>query len=232
MTKKIETILFDLDGTLLPMHEEQFVGLYLHSIADEFKDSYDPKLLQQTLWEGTGLMASNHTDQTNEDLMWELLESRFPGISRDKDKFAEYYRTRFDEAQAACPRREGTGEFLQKLAKQYKLILATNPLFPREAVEQRLKWAGVDPKLFSWITTYENSTRCKPDPAYYREIIENTGVDPQTCLMVGNDATEDMAALETGMHTYLVTDCLINRQDLDLDHFEWGTFEDFEKKMG
>lgn len=232
MTKKIETILFDLDGTLLPMDEEKFVGLYLHSIADAFKESYDPKLLQKTLWEGTGLMASNHTDRTNETLMWELMESRFPGISQDADKFAEYYRTRFDEASAACPRREGTGEFLQELAGRYNLILATNPLFPREAVEQRLKWAGVDPALFAWITTYENSTRCKPDPAYYREIIGKTGVDPLTCLMVGNDATEDMAAMETGMQTYLVTDCLINRKNLDLNRFERGTFADLAKKLG
>lgn len=137
---RADTLLFDLDGTLLPMDEELFVKLYMHALSQAFADRYDPALMQKTLWESVGLMVDNDLDVTNETRLWELMESRFPGISTHKEDFDDFYRTGFDAAQPACPRREGTGAFLEELKKQgWRLILATNPIFPETAVRQRLQ---------------------------------------------------------------------------------------------
>ena len=96
--------------------------------------------------------------------------------------------------------------------------LATNPLFPSVATEHRIGWAGLKPGDFELYTTYENSSYCKPNPDYYRDVAARLGVDCSECLMVGNDAAEDMqAAQSAGMSAFLLTDCLINRRDLPVD---------------
>ena len=42
----IDTVLFDLDGTLLPMDQDQFLELYMKALAKTFAPGgYDPKLL-------------------------------------------------------------------------------------------------------------------------------------------------------------------------------------------
>lgn len=42
--------------------------------------------------------------------------------------------------------------------------------------------------------------------------------------MVGNDALEDVAARETGMDVFLLTDCLINTKGRDLSAYPKGDF--------
>ena len=83
------------------------------------------------------------------------------------------------------------------------------------------------------MTHYENSHYCKPNPAYYSEILDRFHLDPKDCLMVGNDIDEDMIpAKELGMDHFLVTDCLIAGAH-DPAAFQNGSFEElisfFEK---
>ena len=106
----------------------------------------------------------------------------------------------------------------------YRVALATNPIFPHMATQNRIRWAGLVPEDFEIYTTYEASTFCKPNPAYYLEVARTLGVKPEECLMVGNDATEDMAAREVGMDVFLLTDCLINAKNRDLNAYPRGDF--------
>ena len=103
--------------------------------------------------------------------------------------------------------------------------MATNPIFPAVATESRIRWAGLTPADFELYTTYENIGFCKPNPAYYLEIANRLNVVPEECLMVGNDVTEDMVARSVGMHGFLLTDCLINKERKDINQFRRGSFE-------
>ena len=103
-------------------------------------------------------------------------------------------------------------------------MLATNPLFPAIATQSRIRWAGLSPDDFELYTTYETSHFCKPNPDYYREILEKVGCRAEECLMVGNDAAEDLAAAETGMRVFLLTPCLIDR-GRDISSVPHGGFE-------
>ena len=67
-------------------------------------------------------------------------------------------------------------------------------------------------------------THSKPDPAYYEDVLRALDVRGEECLMVGNDATEDMAAREVGMDVFLLTDCLINAKNRDLNAYPRGDF--------
>lgn len=116
-----------------------------------------------------------------------------------------------------------------------RVALATNPIFPAVATESRIRWAGLEPEDFELYTTYESIGYCKPNPAYYREVAAKLGVDPEQCLMVGNDVEEDMEAAEqTGMRVFLLTDCLINRENRDISAYPHGSFSQlmvFSKKL-
>ena len=119
--------------------------------------------------------------------------------------------TEFQKVKDACGFDERAAKLIAGLKeKGYRLILATNPLFPQIATYSHVRWAGLNPEDFDWITDYTNSCTCKPNPAYYLEIAEKFSLDPKKCLMIGNNAQEDVeAAGAVGMSNYLVTDWLI-----------------------
>ena len=64
---------------------------------------------------------------------------------------------------------------------------------------------------------------------YYRDILSELGLSAGECLMVGNDADEDMAAGQTGMQVFLLTDCLINRENRSLDLWPHGGFSELDR---
>ena len=139
--------------------------------------------------------------------------------------FEEFYKNEFQQAKSVCGFNPASQEVVS-LCKELgaRVIMATNPLFPTVATHSRIRWAGLMPEDFELITTYENSTTCKPNPAYYLEILEKTGLTPSECLMVGNDAQEDMVAETVGMKVFLLTDCLINAKEKDLSAYPQGGF--------
>ena len=105
-------------------------------------------------------------------------------------------------------------------------ILATNPLFPHAATENRMRWAGLAAEDFAEYTTYENCHYCKPNTQYYVELLERHKLKPEECIMVGNDVEEDMFPIEKlGMKGFLLTNCLINKNEEDISRFPQGDFE-------
>ena len=104
------------------------------------------------------------------------------------------------------------------------MVLATNPLFPSIATENRIRWAGLQPEDFEYFTTFESSHYCKPNLDYYREILDRLSLKPEECLMVGNDVSEDMVTEQLGMKTFLLTECLINKENKDISQYPNGGF--------
>ena len=75
-------------------------------------------------------------------------------------------------------------------------------------------------------TCYEDARHAKPNPAYYRDILERLELPAEGCLMVGNDAAEDMAAAQAGLEVFLLTDCLINTRQQDISGYPQGGFDE------
>lgn len=221
----ITTILFDLDGTLLPMDQEQFVRAYLSSMARKMAPlGYDPDTLVKAVWAGTAAMVKNNSDYTNEQVFWQVFEQLLGEVA-DKSPFDEFYAVDFPLLQDQCGFNPLAAQTIAEIkALGYRTVLATNPLFPAVATHCRAGWAGLKPEDFALITTYENSSRCKPNPDYYREILGKLNLNPGECLMVGNDVDEDMIASQIGMAVFLLTDCLINRSGQDISRYHSGSF--------
>lgn len=224
----ITTILFDLDGTLLPMDQEAFTTGYFKFLAKKLAPyGYEPKSLVDAIWAGTAAMVKNDGSCTNEQAFWKKFASIYgeEKCQSDQGLFEDFYANEFNAARDICGFNPASVETVHKLKEcGYRVALATNPIFPHMATENRIRWAGLVPEDFALYTTYENSTFCKPNPAYYLEIARTLHVQPEECLMVGNDATEDMAAREVGMDVFLLTDCLINAKNRDLNAYPRGDF--------
>ena len=225
----IKNILFDLDGTLLPMDQEEFIKAYFGLLAKRLAPcGYEPQALFEAIWSGTRAMVNNDGTLSNEAVFWNDFAARYGEQARqDEAVFAAYYREDFDRVRSSCGYTPQAAETIRRLKEGgYRLVLATNPIFPAVATEKRMAWAGLNKEDFALYTTYENSHYCKPNPAYYREILEKLGMRAEECVMVGNDATEDLAAAELGMEVFLLTDCLINKEHKALDSLPRGGFED------
>ena len=223
----LQYIFFDLDGTLLPMDQNRFIKAYFSHLAAKLAPKgIDEKALVETIWGGTKAMVANDGSRTNEEVFWDHFVAAFgPEIRKDQATFDDFYRNEFQLAQSACgfdPRAAQTVAELK--ARGFTLVLATNPIFPAMATESRIRWAGLNKDDFILCTTYENSRHCKPNPHYYRDILNFLGAEPAQCLMVGNDATEDMVAEKLGMKVFLLTDCLINVQNRELSGYPQGSF--------
>ena len=211
----IDTVLFDLDGTLLPMDQEEFVNTYLGLLAKKLAPhGYDANHLVAAVWAGTRAMVENDGTKLNEEVFWADFCHIFGEQARkDEPLFAEFYAADFGQVRTVCGFSPEAAELIAMLKeKGVKRVLATNPLFPAVATRQRIRWAGLEPEDFELVTTYENSRFCKPNPAYYRDLLEKLALEPENCLMVGNDLDEDIRpALSLGMKAFLLTPCLIDR---------------------
>ena len=227
--KKITTVLFDLDGTLLPMDQEVFVKAYFGSLAKKLAPhGYDPQTLIAGIWEGIAAMVKNDGSKTAEEAFWASFATRFGAeVRKDEPLFDEYYRNEFSTVQQSCGFAPEAAEVIAYLKeKGFRLALLTNPIFPAVATEARIRWAGLNKADFELVTTYENSRFCKPNPAYYAEALEKLGCSPEECLMVGNDATEDLAAATLGISVFLLTNDLINKKEADISAVPKGDYED------
>lgn len=225
----ITTVLFDLDGTLLPMDQELFVKAYFGGLAKRLAPhGYEPKALVDGIWKGTAAMVKNDGTKRNEEAFWQTFTTLFGEKAKaDIPHFDAFYREDFDGVAASCGYSPKAREVIDLLkANGIQAVLATNPIFPAIATEKRMRWAGLSPDDFAYYTTYENSRYCKPNPAYYRDILSHLGLDSEECIMVGNDVEEDMVAATLGMKVFLLTDCLINRNETELSQYPHGGFDE------
>ena len=225
----IKAVLFDMDGTLLPMDVKKFEKLYFSTLSARFAPrGYEPQALIDGIWRGTVAMIKSDGSRLNSEVFWNTFAEVFGQKAlQNVADFDEYYLTDFAQAKAACGVNEKAAEMVKALKNRgLTVVVATNPLFPLVAQQQRLAWAGVDANDVDVITHYDNSHFCKPNLKYYEEILSKLGLKADECLMVGNDVNEDVIAERLGMKVFLVTDCLINPDGKDISAYPHGNFDD------
>ncbi len=230
----ITTILFDLDGTLLPMDNDEFTKEYFRLLCGKLtKYGYDSKALIDGVWAGTYAMVKNNGSCSNETAFWKAFSEKMgSGVMKDKPLFDTFYLEEFQKAKRVCGYSEDIVRTVKELkSKGYRTVLATNPIFPATATESRIRWSGFEPSDFELYTTYENIGFCKPNPEYYREILRRLNVSAGECLMVGNDVKEDMIAKTLGINVFLLTNNMINKENADISVYHRGDIHDLAEML-
>jgi len=205
MDRAIQAILFDLDGTLLDNRMDIFLPQYLRRLAARVTHILPPDQFIARLLQGSQAMLDSDGGMTNEEA---FAAAFFPiaGHSREEMEplFMDFYARDFPALrQYTCRKPEARPVVQAAFDLGHDVVIATNPLFPATAIEQRLEWAGVSDLPYRLVTTYENSRACKPNLLYFQHILEAIGQPPEACLVVG-DENMDMVAAHLGCATYLV----------------------------
>ncbi len=226
----LKAVLFDLDGTLLPMDQNTFMKDYFGRLIRRLAPlGYTPEGFLAAMKAGIAAMVTNDGSRTGEEAYWDAYTAvSGKEILNHMPVFEQFYNEEFDEVAASCGFNPKAAETVRALkAGGVRVILATNPLFPRIATQKRIRWAGMEPEDFEFYTTYEDMGYCKPNPDYYREVLTRAGLNAADCIMVGNDVAEDMmAAAKAGLRGFLLTDCLINTPNADVNDYPHGSFDE------
>jgi phosphoglycolate phosphatase-like HAD superfamily hydrolase len=138
----ITTVLFDLDGTLLPMDQEAFTTGYFKLLAKKLAPhGYEPKSLVDVIWAGTAAVVKNDGSRTNEHAFWEKFSAIYGAekARADQPLFEDFYANEFSAAREICGFNAAAAETVRRLkARGFRFALATNPIFPRIATAQRI----------------------------------------------------------------------------------------------
>ncbi len=222
----MDTVLFDLDGTLLPLEQDDFIKEYFSALTRKFSYLIEPRALTRSVWAATEAMIKNDGSDFNSEVFWRAFSDI---LGRDmrvyEPQFESFYKNEFSEAAKTVFPNRLAAECVKELkSRGYTLALATNPLFPAVATLERIRWAGLEPGDFVYISTYENSRFCKPNPRYFEEFLKKIGKSASDCIMVGNDTREDGSACRLGIPFYLLEGHVVEHEGVSAECFGRGDF--------
>jgi FMN phosphatase YigB (HAD superfamily) len=219
MGMRLEAVLFDLDNTLLLFDESRYFERYMELLSHEFGDLMSPRDFYTRIFDATKALLENNGQMLNIDYFRKLFAEGF-GSDADEiwGRFATFYERDFGELKEFVFLPDGGSDVIHDLkAKNLKLVIATNPILPLSLQQKRIDWAQLGNFEFDLITHIGNMSYCKPQLGYYQEICQKVGVEPSSCIMVGNDPVNDMVVSRLGMLTYLTTDSIsVDRSSLRL----------------
>ncbi len=209
LNDKIKAILFDLDKTLLEIDLDKFISNYLNLLAQCVAPlNIPPKRFISKILKASKAVERNNGYITNEEV---YAKNFFPleGYSREdvEPYFNDFYENGFHKLKQFSKQKPEAKEIIQTaFDRGYDVVIATMPILPRTAIEQRLEWAGVADFPYRLITTIENccATKSLTHLIYYEQIVNRIGYSAENCLMVG-DEERDIIAGRLGMKTFLIT---------------------------
>ena len=204
-----KAILFDLDDTLLRNEMNAFVNAYFGTLMPKISAAFPDANIRDAIMSATqAMIASKVANKTLRDVFIADFEAAtgldFPIV---EPLFMDYYQNEYCDVVKVTSRVAHAGTALQAAQKiTPNVALATIPIFPLIAIEERMRWAGISDFPFALVTSFEMMHASKPHPEYYAEIAYHLNCAPEECLMIGNDYHDDMIAKAVGMKTFLVTD--------------------------
>ncbi len=214
--KLVQAIFFDLDGTLLEIDMKTFIPAYVDGLATHFVDLVPLPLFRRTVLAATYALLRNDNGQlSNEALFLQILERHLniaPALFQAR--FTSFCADNLDGLRRHSRSLPLVRQIVERcFERDLKVVIATNPVFPRRVIEARLDWAGLDALPYAHVTSYESCRFCKPHRAFFEDVMTEIGCSADSCLMVGNDTHHDLAAREAGMLTFLVDTWLVDRAE-------------------
>jgi FMN phosphatase YigB (HAD superfamily) len=204
--ERVKTLLVDLDGTLLDNERWKVGAAFIQKTLSNLSARVGwrralfgliavKREVENSKGSGKSNLERGHLkfaqrlkipESISEKLYRDLLKGVFPGLAR-------YF----------APK-EGAKEFIRWARGKYRLILATNPVWPAEIIEMRLQWAEIPRESFEFISDASRMSAIKPSEVYYRELLKQTSTRVDECLLIGNDRKMDLPASSLGIPVFII----------------------------
>ena len=206
------TILIDMDDTLLFNNMDTFLPAYLQGLGSHLHHRVKSKHLIDSLLNATGMMVKKKLPATT---LEETFDAHFyPAIGLPKaeidDQIHQFYDTKFPLLKSLTHQNPNAIRMVQEFfSRGWDVVIATNPLFPRTAILQRLDWAGLsaDQYPFRLVPSFECLHFSKPHPAYYAELLGQIGWPDRPSVVIGNSLTDDIQpAIQLGLPAFWLTE--------------------------
>ncbi len=203
--KKITHLLVDLDGTLVAGDGLRMRLEFIFRIMQSWRLHRGFHKHIQAIRQIQVAADSASSEQTNEVRMVQAFANTFQMKEEDARRLLE------SSIQDVFPTLSryffpvpGAASFIKWAENHFPLILATNPIWLPEAIELRVKWAGLNIQSFRSFTHAKRMHACKPKLEYYQELIEQEELNPNECLLIGNDKRNDLPAVHLGINVFLL----------------------------
>ncbi len=205
----IKALFFDLDGTLLPISEKEFADRFIELLYKKIKSlDVNPDKFIAGMQRGLFAMFKNDGQLRNDVVFYQAFNEKYPDISIEmiNSIMNDFYENEFYQLNDVAKENKYAREIIDTARSlvQY-VMLTTNPFFPITAIRNRMKFIGLKEEDFDYITTYDNSYYCKPNPLYFIKIMEMYHLSPEEVLVIGNNEREDFyCASKAGIRCILI----------------------------
>lgn len=191
---KIDTVLFDLDGTLINTNE-LIIASFLHTLDHYFPNEF--------------------TRERVIDFIGPSLHDSFSGLNPDKaEEMTVMYRTfNHQKHDELVEEYETVRETVQALhEKGYKLGIVTTKR--SNTARMGLKLTGLD-RYFPVLVGIDDVEKVKPDPEPLMNALAQLGSSPDRTVMVGDSQYDILGGKNTGTKTAAVAWTIKGREFLE-----------------
>jgi HAD superfamily hydrolase (TIGR01509 family) len=188
-TRKIEAILFDMDGVLIDAREWHYEALNLALAPFGLEIDRDAHLATYD-----GLPTRTKLDM--------LTKSR--GLPRNLHGFVNKMKQKYtvDMVRQRChPMFQHQYALSQLKAAGYKLAVCSNSI--RQSLELMMQRAGLD-RFLDVMISNEDVMKPKPDPEMYLAAMSKLGLKPEQCIIVEDNEHGIRAAKASGARVLIV----------------------------
>ena len=170
--KKIQNVLFDLDGTLIDS-SDGVVASFNHALTRAGDPLPDPEAIKQFIGYS--------------------LEETFPHFSSAPiEQLKSFFREKSNDlVVGATVPLPGVDEVLRKLSETYRLAIATTKVRSNvEGILHKLNWD----EIFDTFAAGDEVPRVKPDPAIFRLALDRLDGRAEESVVVGDTINDVLAA--------------------------------------
>ena len=193
MNNKIDTVLFDLDGTLIDTNE-LIISSFLHTLEHFYPGSY----LRDDVLPFIGPSLQETFEKLNPERFEDMIEM-----------YRDYNKSNHD---LLVKEFEGVNETVETLQKKgYKLGIVTTKR--SDVVEMGLKLTGLD-QYFNVVVALDDVAKPKPDPEPVNMALRLLDSAPERAIMVGDNHHDILAGKNAGTATAAVEWSLKGREYL------------------
>ncbi|WP_458411949.1 pyrophosphatase PpaX [Schinkia sp. CFF1] len=197
---KVDTLLFDLDGTLINTND-LIVASFQHTLDHYFPGQYKKEDILQFM--GPPLMES--FNKLNAEKAEEMAQS-----------YRDYNHSRHDELVTEF---EGVYDTIKALhEKGYKLAIVTTK--KRFTVDMGLRLTKLD-QFFDVVIALDDVVHAKPDPEPLLKALERLGSKPENAIMVGDNQHDIEGGKNAGTRTAAVSWALKGREYVESLHADF-----------